>query len=165
MITRAHSLSMLSFVALAGCASEPPLEGRYSGMTTTPLPSPPLPPGDLAIDASFSPQAAGAFRLDMDLEFMGLVDTIHLEGTYVTANGMLTLTPTGFDLTGSENMASVREADGAQCIVLGGFADTPVCFDVQTSAYVLEGDELSFTLAHEIAGAAGTTEMVVTRQR
>lgn len=164
MIKHTLPLSLLCVAMLAGCASEP-LEGRFAGMTTTPL-SDPLPPGDLQIDATLALDAStSAFDLDMDLEFMGLTDAIHLEGTYVAANGMLTLAPTGFDLTGSENTASVRETDGAQCIVLQGFAGTPVCFDMQSSTYTFEDDELAFTLTHEIAGGAGTTEMPLARQR
>ena len=164
MIKHTHGLALFAIVALTGCANAP-LEGRFTGITITPVPSPPLPAGDLEIDATLALERSGTFDLDMDLEFMSLLEEIHLVGTYVAANGMLTLTPTGFDLTGSENMASVREEDGAHCIVLDGFASTPVCFDEQTSAFTLEGDELTFTLAHEIAGVAGTTEMPLVRQR
>lgn len=164
MIKHAHRLSLLCLLAASGCANAP-LEGRFTGMTATPV-EPPLPPGELHIDATLALDAASStFDLDMDLEFMSLLEEIHLVGTYVAANGMLSLTPTGFDLTGSENMASVREEDGAHCIVLDGFASTPVCFDEQTSAFTLEGDELTFTLAHEIAGTAGNTEMPLARQR
>lgn len=156
------SLVTASLLAL-GCSapSAPPLGGTFTGMATTPLPSPPLPPGDLAIDATLRlDEATGTFELDMDLAALGLVDVMNVRGSYVAANGILTLTPTGFD-PASTNVWSFE--GGAACMTLAGFVDTPVCFTEHDSEYTVVGDELSFTLSHNIAGVDGTTPMVLTR--
>lgn len=147
-------------VALTACTSStaPAVEGSFAGTGVTPLPSPPLPMGDLDIAAELRLDGdAGTFALDMDLSSMGLMDSIDLRGTYVASDGAVTLLPTGFEI----DAASGNVAEGL-CISLAGFAETEVCFsEMQDGEY--EDASVTLTLAHEIAAAAGTTTLALPR--
>jgi hypothetical protein len=146
-------------VALTACTGStgPGIEGSFAGTGVTPL-QPPLPPGNLDIAAELRLDGdAGTFALDMDLSSMGLMDAIELRGTYVASDGAITLLPTGFEI----DPASGNTADGL-CITLAGFAETPVCFgEMQDGEY--ESASVALTLAHQIAGAAGTTSLTLSR--
>lgn len=153
----------LGSVSLVGCAtSEAPLDGTFAGTSTIPLPSPPLPMLDLTIDSVLDLDAATSrFTLDMDLAADVLTDEMHVTGTYVTANGMLTLRPE--TITASPGSAPSTAEDGAHCIALAGFAQTVVCLPESTSAYTLSGNQLSFTLEDRIADVDGSVAMTLTR--
>lgn len=165
-VTLVGATILLGAPAILGAcgSSEPPLDGTFAGTAVTPLPSPPLPEADLTIDATLDLDAATSrFRLDMDLEAAGLTDVMHVRGSYLTANGMLTLRPDAIEPepgTGSEVSTG---ADGAPCIALAGFAGTIVCMPEGTSAFTLAGSQLSFTLAERIADVPGTVAMTLTR--
>lgn len=161
-----HSLVFVLFALLAGCASDPSVAGRYAGSGTAPLPSPPLPMEELSADATLVLADDGTFELDMDLavEALGLTDVMNVRGTYTAANGMLTLTPTGYVDGAGAAIAPVVGEDGAQCIVLAGFLDTPVCLpSPQTEAYTLVGEALTITVQDDVAGVDGTMVLHLTR--
>lgn len=158
------SLALLA-LALTACTSDAPLDGTYSGAATTPLPSPPLPTGDLAIDATLRlDSATSTFELDTDLAALGLVDVMNVRGTFVAANGMLTLEPTEFEVDPASGNTVANREDGTPCITLAGFVSTEVCMPEATSAYTRDGDTFTFTLTHEIAGVAGTTPFTLTAE-
>lgn len=153
----ALSLSTALVVALTGCSGAA-FEGSFAGTGITPLPSPPLPPGDLDIAAELRLDGdAGTFALDMDLSSMGLMDVVDLRGTYVAASGVVTLVPSGFAI----DAASGNEAEGL-CITLQGFGGTPVCFAEMQDGAFADGS-VTLTLEHDIAEVAGTTTLTLTR--
>lgn len=154
-----RSLVLALVLLLAGCGGdEAAFEGAFAGTGVTPLPSPPLPPGDLDIDAELRLDGdAGTFALDLDLSSMGLMDAVDLRGTYVAANGAITLSPTGFEI----DPASGNTADGL-CITLQGFVQTVVCFADAHDGEYADGS-VSLTLAHDIAGVAGTSTLALSR--
>ena len=158
LATRLALVSTLS--AAAGCGA-PPLDGTFNGAGETPLPALIAMPPDnmLQIEAVFDlDEATGHFTLAMDLEFMGLMDDVTVDGDYVAENGELTLEPTA--LTGSTGMTSVVE--GVQCITLERFAGTPVCFPPSSHPFTDTDGALAFTFDHLIAGEAGTTTLTLT---
>jgi hypothetical protein len=147
-------------VALTACTGStgPGIEGSFAGTAVTPLPSPPLPEGNLDITAELRLDGdAGTFALDMDLSSMGLMDRADLRGTYVASNGAITLLPTGFEI----DPASGNTAEGL-CITLAGFAETPVCFDeMQDGEY--QDASVTLTLARDIAAVPDTTTLTLSR--
>ena len=141
----------------AACAGEDLMTGTWAQSDAqTPLPDA-LGGGMLDIDAEAVLDGAnmpGTFTLEMNLSAMGLMDTMTVQGTYIDAGDTLDLTITGFVVdSGSSNEVSVA-ADDSQCIVLQGFAGTPVCFPAtQSNPYTADGDVLNMTVQHSIAGA------------
>lgn len=123
---------------------------------TTPLPAA-VGGGDLDIDATLTLDGAtspATFHLLMTLEASGLADTIEAEGTYIDGGSDLTLTFTGFVIDPDSGNTTTIAEDGSQCVILQGFAGTPVCFRTpQTNAYSVGDDTLTVILDHEIAGA------------
>jgi hypothetical protein len=169
---------MFSYRALValfilGCAQDPDLIGTYSGAGTTPLPAQELglPEGAiLDVDATitFDGATEGNFELALVMtytidEASALTDTIDLGGTYVAANGELSL---AIDEIEPGAGGTVIETDGSMhCVELAGFAGTPVCFAAdQSNPYMIEGDELELTLEQQIATASGTTTVTVSRE-
>lgn len=146
-------------LALAACSAGtgPAIEGSFAGSAVTPLPAPPLPEGDLQIEASLVLDGdAGTFELDMDLAALGLTDEMNVRGTYVAANGSITLMPTGYQIPAD----SPNTQDGL-CITLVGFAETVVCLpEMESGEYT---DSISLTLEHEIADVEGSTPITLTR--
>ncbi len=160
------SLSLAALLALAGCGTaDPPLEGTFAGHASTPLPSPPLPDGlILEIDATLRLDASDStFALDMDLASSGLTDVMDVRGTYVDANGMLTLIPREYVIDAA-TMNTQRVVDGElRCITLMGFAGTEVCLPEQTNAYTETSSQLSITLEPIISDVPGSIPMTLTR--
>lgn len=149
------AISLLGLVA-SGCAGADPLTGVWTDPDATTQLPPELGGGLLDIDATLvldGDVAPATFHLTMNLSALGLVDVIDTEGTYVDDGNDLTLTFNGFTIDpGSGNTSSVAE-NGDQCIILDGFAGTPVCFGVpQTNPYTLAGDNLTFEFRQGIAG-------------
>lgn len=158
------SLVVASLLAVAGCnaATVPPFEGTFRGTAVTPLPSPPLPMGDLDIEATLRLDAdTDTFELDMALsvEAFLLNDLMNVRGDYVAANGAIMLEPRSFEPGTSTNTWEV--VDGVPCITLAGFASTVVCMPPTEGEYA--GDTITLTLAHQIAGVDGTTPITLTR--
>lgn len=149
----------------AACASEEPVSGTWAQSDAqTPLPAaidPMMRP--LHIDTTWELDDTENITVHMDLEALGLTDSITLEGTYIADGAELELAFTGFAIEPESGNEAMPGEDGAQCIVLQGFAGTPVCFPPQVSAYTVEGDTLSITLEHVIAGDAGSTDFTLTR--
>jgi hypothetical protein len=160
------TLAILSLFA-AACAGDPTTGTWAQHDATTPLPDVLVPDTDLAIDATWEMDGAvspGSFTLTMNLEAIGLTDAIELVGTYERAGSDLTLTFTGFVIDPASGNTSMVREDGAQCITLHGFLDTPVCFQTpQTHAYAVDADTLTVTLDHEIAGVASQTNFTLLR--
>ena len=161
------AIAILSLFA-AACAGDPTSGSWAQHDATTPLPDVLVPDTDLNIDATWELDGTvspGSFTLTMNLEALTLTDTIQLEGTYDRAGTDLTLTITDFVIDpASGNASTLREEDGAQCIDLAGFAHTPVCFQTpQTNPYTVDGDTMTVTLDHEIAGVASQTFFTLAR--
>lgn len=164
------ALVLVSLGALASaCAGDHPLTGTWRqphGVTALP----PSLGGDLLdVDATLildGRAMPSTFDLDLALSYQTLADTVHARGTYVASGSELTLTFTEFVIDPTSGNTSSVAADGAQCIVLQGFAGSGVCFpSPQGHAYVLDGDTLSIVLDDAIAGAAvSQTNLTLTRQ-
>lgn len=154
----------------AACATEDPVAGTWSQSDAVAIlpPSVPVPDGTpLNIDANWQMDATaqpGTFTVGMDLEAIGLVDRIDVEGTYVAAGDELELTFTGFVLDPESINTTTTREDGTPCIVLMGFAGTEVCFpSPQTHAFATDGDTLSFTLDTVVAGDPMPADFTLTR--
>jgi hypothetical protein len=147
---RALLALLAGFAALApACASAPSLAGTWSDPDgTTPLPES-VGGGDLNI-ASVLVLAEGGtmptFDLHMELEFMGLMDVIDAQGTYVASGPNLTLTFTGFDIDPASGNAEMT-IDGVPCITQTGFGGATVCFpSPQSHPYRVDGSTLTITI-------------------
>lgn len=159
-----HTAIALFGLLTAACAGDP-VAGTWaqSDASATLPPSVPVPPDTtLAIDTTWQLEA-GTSTVTMDLEAIGLTDSIELTGTYVDEGAALALTFTGFVIAAeSENVASVGD-DGAQCIVLTGFGGTPVCFPTpQENPFTVEGDTLTVTLDYTVAADTMQTTFTLT---
>jgi len=156
-------------LALGASGCGPSMDGSwYQAKGTTPLPAKIC--GDnclLDVEATMElDEQAKEFKLNLNMAYTALHDTIDTYGTFETSGSDMTLTFEGFTIgADSSNKASVAE-DGSQCIVLKGFASTTVCFpSPQTHEYTLEGDTLTVTIDNTIAGAdVSQTVLVMTRQ-
>jgi hypothetical protein len=171
MLTHRALFAALALVAL-GCAHDPELTGTYAGTGRTPLPGElGLPEGAmLDVDATitFDGATEGNFDLALGLAYVvdessSLTDTIDLDGTFVAANGELTLEIAGIE---PGEGGAVIETDGTtRCVQLAGFGGTPVCFArEQSNAYSLDGAVLAITLEHVIATTPGSTSLALSRQ-
>lgn len=159
---RASLLRLHAAIFILGLFATACADASISGSWTqhdasTPLPDPIDPEHrPLNIDTTWElggDTPPGDLTVTMDLEALGLTDAIELVGTYVANGSDLTLTFTGFVIDPASGNTSRVGEDGAQCIVLAGFAGTPVCFPTpQTHAYTTTGDTLTVTLDAEIAG-------------
>ena len=171
MFTHRALFASLALVAL-GCAQDPELTGTYAGAGRTPLPAElRLPDGAiLDVDATITFDGASEGNFDLALvlayvidESSALTDTIDLGGTYVAANGELTL-----EIADTEpgEGGTVIETDGnARCVQLAGFGGTPVCFATeQSNAYSFDGAMLELTLDQVIATTSGSTTLSFSRQ-
>jgi ABC-type Fe3+-hydroxamate transport system substrate-binding protein len=110
----------------------------------------------LVFDDSVSPRQ---FHLTMDLQFMGLTDTLAANGTYEDDGASITMTFAGFDIAqGSGDTA--EKIDGNECVTLAALAGATVCFKTpQAATYTLSGSTLTIAIANEIVGGdmANTT--------
>ena len=150
---------LLLVTLAAGCAADDPVSGTWEQSEATATLPDVVGGGTLYIDAAVQMHAEvepSTFMFDLDLEERDLMlsDALTVEGTYVDDGASLELTFTGFAIDpASGNESWVDEDTGAHCIVLQGFAGTPVCLpSPQTSAYSADGASLGVTLDSVVAG-------------
>ncbi len=151
-----HSIKLAAVAALVvACGGGSPVVGTWNQPNGTIAVPAALGGGTvdsqntLTFDDSVSPHT---FALEMDLQFMGLTDTLKAHGTYTDDGANLAMTFTGFDVAaGSGDTASV--VDGNRCITLAPLAGATVCFATpQTAAYSVAGDTLTIAIDNEIVG-------------
>ena len=153
----ARVTAALTLAISASACGGPSVDGTwYQENGTTPLPEKICSGGcllDVEATMAFDDQAK-SFQLTLNMAYTALHDSLIAHGAYEIEGEDMTLTFDGFTIDpASGNKASV-DADGAQCIVLKGFASTTVCFpSPQTDTFTLGGDRLTLKLENVIAGA------------
>jgi ABC-type Fe3+-hydroxamate transport system substrate-binding protein len=145
-----RSFMIVSLFAVACGGSS--VSGTWNQPDGTIAVPPPLGGGTVQTNNTLAFSGDGTFELTMDLQFMGLTDTLAAKGTYTDDGSSIAMTFSGFDIAqGSGDTAETL--DGNECVTLAALAGATVCFQTpQNATYTLSGDTLTIAIANEIVG-------------
>lgn len=157
-----RSLIMVSLLAVACGGSS--VSGTWNEPNgTIPVPQA-LGGGNVQTNNTLVFATDDTFTLTMQLQFMGLTDTLAAKGTYKDDGSSVAMTFTGFDVAqGSGDTAET--IDGNECVTLAALAGATVCFATpQSAAYTVSGSTLTIAIDNEIVGGDMTpTTLTLTR--